>query len=88
MKYIALVVVDSWHIATGQHFGDIIWNYESTPKTFPTQMEAIQNAFDVLSQTYTGVRVVSKEGLKETYMNELNYHGREFRIISFELRED
>ena len=85
-KFIALVVVDSWHIANGQHFGDIIWDYDSTPVLFDTRMEAIQNAFDTLKERYTGVEVVSKKGLKDTYNNELNYFGREFHIIAFEVR--
>lgn len=85
-KFIALVVVDSWHIANGQHFGDIIWDYNSTPVLFDTQMEAIQNAFDTLKKRYAGVEVVSKKGLQETYNNELNYYGREFHIISFKVR--
>ena len=87
-KFIALVVVDSWHIANGQHFGDIIWDYNSTPVLFDTQMEAIQNAFDTLKKLYTGVEVVSKKGLQETYNNELNYFGREFHIISFKVRNN
>lgn len=85
-KFIALVVVDSWHIADGQHFGDIIWDYDSTPVLFNTRMEAIQNAFDTLKKLYTGVEIVSKKGLQDTYNNELNYYGREFHIISFEVR--
>jgi hypothetical protein len=86
MAYIAIVVVDSWHIANGQHFGDIVYDYQSTPVLFPTRMEAIQNAFDVLSKTYSGVTPVSKKGLKDDYNNELSYFGREFHIISFDVR--
>ena len=86
MGFIAIVVIDSWHIANNQHFGDIVWNYESTPVIFPTRMEAIQNAFDVLKRTYSAVEPVSKHGLKDDYNNELTYFGREFHIISFEVR--
>lgn len=84
--YIAIAVIDSWHIANGQHFGDIVWDYHSTPVIFPTRMEAIQASFDMLKKKYGSVEPVSKEGLKDKYDNELSYFGREFHIIAFEVR--
>ena len=86
LGFIAIVVIDSWHLANDKHFGDIVWNYNSTPVLFPTRMEAIQNAFDILKKTYTTVEPFSKHGLKDCYDNELTYFGREIHIISFDVR--
>lgn len=87
MKYIAIAVIDSWHIANGQHFGDIVWDYNSTPVLFPTRMKAVQASFDMLKKKYGSIEPVSKKGLKDAYDNELSYYGREFHIIAFEVRD-
>ena len=83
LGFVAIVVADSWHIANDKHFGDVIYAYDSTSRVFNDRMDAIQNAFDVLSDVYKGVKVVSKKGLQSSHDNELSYHGREFHIISF-----
>lgn len=77
--YIAIVTADNWHIATGQHYGDLI-TLPSTGKQFENGMDAINTAFEEVSNIYKGIKVYSKKGLQDVYHNELDYHGRQFDI--------
>lgn len=83
--YIAFVIGDNWHIATGQHFGDHIW-LPSVGKQFDTEIDAITTAFNELKDIYKNAEVVSKKGLKADYHNELNVDGRQFDIYCIKLQ--
>lgn len=87
LGFIAIVTKDNWHIANGQHFGDIVYDYKLS-KVFTNEMDAIKNAWDVLCQKYEGIEIVSKKGLQQKWDNELNYFGREFHIICMDIYKE
>lgn len=83
--YIAFVIGDNWHIATGQHYGDHIY-LPSIGKTFGDRIDAIRTAFNELKAIYKSARIVSEKGLKDAYHNELDVNGRQFDIYCIKLQ--